>query len=138
MGRIAVFRGLIFDEQGEPVTVARVGDEAYYVVNDEGFLRHIPAEEVDRRVLEHLREPLFSQREAVVEGLLQMMGKDDLFTKAMVEVSLDKVDENIEQLLRVGIPAENLAMLGMMGFRVVIDLHGEIVEISMPAAPAEE
>ncbi len=138
MGRIAVFEGLIFDEQGEPVSVAHVGREAYYVVNDEGFLRHIPAEEVDRRVLEQLREPLFTQREAVVEGLLQMMGKDDLFTKAMIEVSLDKVDENIEQLLRVGIPAENLTMLGMMGFRIVIDLHGEIVEIAMPATPIEE
>ncbi len=138
MSRVALFEGLVFDEEGQAVDVAHVGDEAYYVVNDEGFLRHIPAEEVDRRVLERLREPLFTQREAVVEGLLQMMGQDDLFTKAMIEVSLDKVDEKIEQLLRVGIPAENLTMLGMMGFRIVIDLHGEVVEITMPAAPTEE
>ncbi len=137
MGHVAVFEGLVFDERGRPVEVARVGGESYYVVDDEGFLRHIPTEEVDRRVLERLREPLFTQREAVVEGLLQMMGQDDLFTKAMIEVSLDKVDENIEQLLRVGIPSENLAMLGMMGFRIVIDIHGEIVEIAMPAAPDE-
>ncbi len=138
MGRVAVFEGLVFDERGQPVTVAHVGGKAYYVVDDEGFLRHIPAEKVDRRVLERLREPLFTQREAVVEGLLQMMGQDDLFTKAMIEVSLDKVDENIEQLLQVGMPSENLAMLGMMGFRVIIDLHGENVEVVIPATPSEE
>ncbi len=135
MGQVALFEGLIVDEAGEPVGVVRIGDRAFYTVDDMGFLRHIPAEAIDRQVLERIREPVLTQREDVVAAMLQWMGKEDLFTKAIVEHSLDKLDERIEQLLRVGLPEESRAILGMMGFRVVIDVHGEIVEVALPSAP---
>ncbi len=135
MSRVALFEGLIFDEEGQAVDVAFVGGEAHYVVSDQGFLRHIPAEQIDRYVLEQLRLPLLAQREEVVEGLLQWMGQEDLFTKAMVEHSLDKMDETIERLLQVGLPEENRTMLGMIGFRIIVNVHGEVTDVVLPAEP---
>ncbi|NMC03236.1 MAG: hypothetical protein GYA30_13125, partial [Chloroflexi bacterium] len=51
MARTAVFAGLVSDEFGQAVNVGFLGDEAYYIVNDAGFERHILAEIVDRQVL---------------------------------------------------------------------------------------
>ena len=51
MANKPVFPGLIVDEDDHPVEVAYVGGEPCYVVNDSGFLRHIPTEQVDRQVL---------------------------------------------------------------------------------------
>ena len=56
MPRQALFSGLIADEAARPVDVAYVGDEPCYVVDDAGFRRHIPSEQVDRQVLERMRE----------------------------------------------------------------------------------
>ena len=50
MMRKAIFENLVFDENEHPVCVEYVGEEPCYVVNDAGFLRHIPAEQVDRQV----------------------------------------------------------------------------------------
>jgi hypothetical protein len=51
-----LFEGLLIDEKDNPVTVTQVGDEPCYVVDDAGFLRHIPTPDVDRQVLEVMFE----------------------------------------------------------------------------------
>ena len=55
MAHQALFAGLVYDENDNPVEVSRVGDEPTYVVNDAGFLRHIPSEYVDLQVLNAIR-----------------------------------------------------------------------------------
>ena len=134
MSRIAVFEGLVVDEFNNRVDVVHLGNTPYYIVNDEGFLRHIPAEQVDRQVLSVMQENVMENRDAVVEGMLEYLGKEDLFTKAAIEMSLGQMDENMDQLLNIGIPEETRQWLGMMGFRVVVDMHGEVIHIDMPAA----
>ena len=52
LSRPALFAGLIQDEHGNPVDVAGVGGVPYYVVDDDGFRRHVEAESVDRQVIE--------------------------------------------------------------------------------------
>ncbi len=132
MARTAVFAGLVVDEMDRPVAVTQVGPDAFYVVDDEGFLRHVPSESVDRHVLVALQEGVLSNREAVVQAMLDYLGKDDLFTKAAVESSLGQMGEQMQQLLNVGLPEEARQWLGLMGFRVVIDVHGEVVDLEMP------
>lgn len=127
----AVFQGLVFDEQGQQVQVAYVGDVPCYVIEDKGFWRHMDAEKIDRQVIEAFRQQAISHRELITEKMMEMLGKDDLFTKVMIDQSFDKMD----QLLETGLPEDGRDMLGMVGFRVVIDMHGEIVEIKMPAQP---
>lgn len=126
--RTALFAGLIQDEDGNPVEVVMVGDLPNYVVEELGFRRHIETEIVDRQVIEMLREQFMSHREIATQAMLQMLGKDDLFTKAMIDASI----KNMDQVLEHGLPDGARAWLGMLGFRVIIDTHGQVVRLEMP------
>lgn len=135
MARVAVFAGLVVDEDDRPVDVTPLGADAYYVVDDDGFRRHIASEDVDRQVLKALQESVLVNREAVVAGMLDYLGKEDLFTKAALEASIGQMDQQMVQFLNAGLPEEARQWLGLMGFRVVIDVHGDVVELEMPGAP---
>lgn len=129
MAQFAMFPGLVFDEAGNPADIASVGNNACYVVQEDDFKRHIDAEEVDRQVLRFLREQVEGSRDLAVGAMLDMMGQDDLFTKAAVESSIDRMEEAVGQ----PIPEDALRWLGMLGFRIVIDFHGNVVDVDMPA-----
>jgi hypothetical protein len=140
MSKRALFEGLLADTDGKPVGVAQVGGEAQYVVDDGGFHFHVPAEKVDREVLTLLREQIMANQDAVTKGAMQMLGKDDLFTKAMIDSSLKNMDEHFTKLIESGLPSEARAYLGMLGFRVVLNYHGEVIGVDQPgtAGPEEE
>jgi len=130
MSHKALFAGLVIDENGQPLDIAFTGDEAQYVLNDNGFQRHIDAEAVDRQVLAHLQGQIEANKDAVEEGIMKMMGSEDIFTKA----AIDKSIKDMDQVLQQGIPDEARQMLGMMGFRVVVNYHGEVLRIEQPGA----
>ncbi len=130
----AMFAGLVFDEAGNAAEVSRIGNDAFYVVLDDDFRRHIDAAEVDRQVLRFLREQVQDSRDMAVGAMLDMMGQDDLFTKAAVESSIDNMEDAVGQ----PIPEDALRWLGMLGFRIVIDFHGNVVDIEMPAGGIAE
>jgi hypothetical protein len=132
-----LFAGLVVDELDRPVDVALVGDEPFYVIDDDGFRRHVESRFVDRQVLEQMRAMIQGNEELISEGTMKMLGQEDIFTKAMIERSLRNVDEQFEQLLAQGLPEEARAWLGMLGFRVVIDVHGNVVRVEQPSAPEE-
>jgi hypothetical protein len=134
MATTAMFEGLVVDEKGNQAPVKWVGDRACYVVDDDGFLRHIDAVKVDRQVLAFIKGQVDSHRDLAVDGVLQMLGKDDLFTKAAVESSIEKMDESVGQ----PIPAEARQWLGMLGFRIVINDESEVIDIEMPAGGIDE
>lgn len=134
MAPTAMFAGLVFDEEGNPVDVGAVGADACYVIDDDGFLRHIDAAQVDRQVLRFLREQVEGHREIAVESMLEMMGKDDIFTKAALEASINQMEEAVGQ----PIPEEARQYLGMLGFRVIIDEQGNVTDVHMPAGGSEE
>jgi len=129
----ALFAGLIRDDQDQPVDVAVVGQAPCYVVEDGGFRRHIESEAVDRQVIQILRDQFLEHKEIAMEAMLKMLGRDDLFTKAMLDSSITNMDRVIEQ----GLPEGALAWLGMLGFRVIIDAHGEVVRLDMPEQQEE-
>lgn len=134
MAQTAMFGGLVFDENGRPAEVDFVGNDACYVVYDEDFRRFVDAAQVDRQVLRYMREQVQDNRQIAVSTMLEMMGKDDLFTKAAVESTIDHMEDAVGQ----NIPEDARQWLGMLGFRVVIDFHGEVIDIQMPAAGTDE
>lgn len=136
MSRQALFAGLVVDEQGQPVETAVVGDEAQYVIDDAGFQRHVDAEAIDRQVLAIFLEQLYANEDMAVEQTLNFLGKDDLMTKAAIEASLRNI--NMDQILDQGIPSQARDMMGMMGFRIIVNYHGEVVGLDQPAAPDDE
>ncbi len=130
------FEDLVVTEEGAPVSVSTVGDTEYYVIDDHGFRRHVEARPIDRAVLEQFAEQITAHRHEAAEAMLRLMGRDDLFTKAAVDSALQNI--NIEHLLDQTLPAEARQWLGLLGVRVVINLHGELVRVEMPAAPEDE
>ncbi len=134
MATTAMFEGLVMDEAGNAAPVKWVGERACYVLDDDGFLRHIDAAKVDRQVMAFIKGQVDENRDMAVDGVLQMMGQDDIFTKAAVESSIDKMDETVGQT----IPAEARQWLGMLGFRIVIDDQGTVVDIQMPAGGIDD
>jgi hypothetical protein len=123
-----VFEGLVFDEAGRALEVTTVGGEAEYVIDDDGFRRHIDAAAIDWQVIVLIQEQVAAHQDIVEEGIMRMVGSDDLFTKAAIDVSIKHMDQVLER----GIPDEARQWLGMMGFRAVVNLHGEIVELKWP------
>ncbi len=135
-----LFQGLICDEHDQPVSVAMVGDEPCYVVNDAGFLRHIPTESVDRQVLKMMSQMVEGHEDELAEQTAKMLGQDDIFSKALIENQLKNLDQQFDEVLKTGIPEEGRAYMGMMGFRVKINVHGEVLEVNQPgtSSPEEE
>ncbi len=129
----ALFAGLVVDEHDNPVDSKTVGDEAFYIVDDDGFLRHIESEIVDRQVLEQIQEMIEQNEDLISEDTMRMIGQEDIFTKAAIEASLKNIGEQFEALIRQGMPEEVRAWMGMSGFRVVINLHGEVLRVDQPS-----
>ena len=133
MATSAMFEGLVFDERRNAAPVKYVGERACYVVDEDGFMRHIDAALVDQQVLDFLKGQVDQHRDLAVSGMMDMMGKDDIFTKAAVESSIDNIDQAVGQ----AIPEQSRQWLGMMGFRVIIDDRGQVVDLEMPTGGIE-
>jgi hypothetical protein len=136
MARQALFDGLVYDELGNLVETSTVGGEANYVVDDDGFRRHINSEDIDRQVLSVFLEQLEDNKDLAVAQMLKMIGKDDLFTKAAIDASLRQID--MDQIIAQGIPLQARNMMGMLGFRIIINHHGEVIKLDQPAVPDDE
>jgi hypothetical protein len=132
----AVFSGLVYDEEGEPVGDTFIGTEPHYVIMDGDFKRHVAAEEVDRQVIAWLQKQAEANKDLVSQNVMTMLGQDDLFTKAMIDSSINRMGEIMQQ----GLPSDARMMLGMLGFRIIVNIHGEVVDLKMPAQelPGEE
>ena len=136
----ALFEGLVFDTQDNPLEVTWVGDEPSYVLNDGGFLRHIPAEIVDQQVWEAITAGISGNEDFLSEQTAKMLGQEDIFSIAVIRQQLENSQAQFEQLRGAGLPQDMRTYLGMTGFRIVVDFHGDVVEIKQPAVtpPDEE
>jgi hypothetical protein len=138
MSRQPIFAGLVIDENDNPVATAYIGEEPCYVVNDAGFRRHIPAEQVDRQVLEFIKAGIKGHEDAISEQTSKMLGQDDIFSRAMILKQLKQIDQQFDNLFQTGIPTEARAYLGMMGMRIVINLHGDVIRVDQPSTAASD
>jgi hypothetical protein len=132
--RQALFSNLIYNEEGQPVETTFIGTEPNYVILDGDFKRHVTAEDIDRHVIRWLQEQAMANKEMVSTGMMAMLGKDDLFTKAMIDSSLTHMERVMEQ----GLPNDARTMLGMLGFKIIVNTHGEVVNIEMPGQGLDE
>lgn len=132
MSRQPLFSGLVIDENDQPVDIAFVGDEPCYVVDDDGFRRHIPSEKVDRQVLEMLNQSIQGHESMISEQAAKWLGQEDIFSKALIESQIKNIDKQFDELLDKGIPEEGRAYMGMLGFRIKINIHGEVIDVEQP------
>ena len=133
-----LFTGLVYDDNDQIVEITTVGTESCYVVDDAGFKRHIPSEQVDRQVLNKFRELIEGHEEIIGEQALKMLGQDDIFSRAIYIEQLKNLDKQFDQLLETGYPEEIRTYMGMTGFKVIINHHGEVIEVEQPGMIADE
>jgi uncharacterized protein YjaZ len=124
---------LVFDEYDNPVETASVGEEPMYVVDDQGFRRHISAESIDRAVLEEFSKMIEGNEKLLSAQALKMIGQEDFLTKAMIDNQLKNLDQHFDNLLETGFPEEARYYLGAIGFKIRINHHGEVLEVIQPA-----
>jgi len=138
MVRKAAFEGLVFDERDRQLTVTYVGEEPCYVLDDEGFLRHIPSEQIDRQVLEIFINQIEQNKAAITEQTVKMLGQDDIFTHAFIKNQLENADEQMERLLQYGLPEDSRSYMGMLGSKIIVNYHGDLLRVEQPAISNEE
>ena len=138
MPKQPLFAGLVVDESDRLAETAYVGAEPCYVVDDYGFRRHIPAEQVDRVVLSQIADLMKGSEDLISEQTAKMLGQEDVFTKAAIEQQLKHIDQQFEQLMQAGIPEDMRQYLGMVGFKIVINVHGEVIKVEQPGTAGDD
>ena len=133
-----LFTGLVFDEDDQLVETTYIGSEPCYVVDDNGFKRHIPSSDVDRQVLNLMKDGIEGHEEIISEQAAKMTGQDDIFSRAVFLEQLKNIDRQFEQLIEEGLPEDGRAFMGMTGFKIVIDHHGDVVDFEQPGMIAED
>jgi hypothetical protein len=86
----AIFEGLVVDEANQVASVAYIGDVPHYVVDDAGFLRHIPASKVDLQVVGAMQEGVLQNKEAVVAECCNIWARMTFLRKARLKRRLPK------------------------------------------------
>ena len=134
--RPALFADLVFSEDGQVARVVDVGGVPHYAIPHAGFLRHVEAIYVDRQVVALLKERFLAMRDLITEGVIHMLGQEDIFTRASIEHAI----ENMDHLFEAGnVDVNELrTVLWMMKFRAIVDVHGDVVELVIPEAEAGE
>lgn len=128
----------MFDESNRPAESAYVGNEPCYVVDDAGFRRHIPSEQVDRQVLAKMQELIKGSEDLVSEQTAKMIGQEDPFSVAAIANQLKNMDKQFDQMLQVGLPEEARAYLGMLGFKIIINVHGDVLSVEQPGVASDD
>jgi hypothetical protein len=132
----ALFADLIFNEEGQPAREVRIGDVPHYAVPDGDFLRHVEAEYVDRQIVAAIQERILAMRDVVTEGMIQLLGEEDLFTRPAIEHAIENMDRVFEA---EDVDVDELrTALWMTGFRATVDVHGDLVHLELPGLEGGE
>jgi hypothetical protein len=67
-----------------------------------------------------------------------MLGQEDIFSIAVIRSQLENTDKQFEAIQASGLPEDARVYLGMVGFRVTVDLHGEVIEVRQPGITEED
>jgi len=132
----ALFADLVFNEEGQPAKMVYIGQIPHYAVPDGDFLRHVEAEYVDRQIVGMIKERIMAMRDVITEGVIHMLGQEDLFTRASIEHAI----ENMDRVLESGhVDVDELrTALWMTGFRATVNVHGDVVHLEIPGLEGEE
>jgi hypothetical protein len=128
--RRALFADLVFNGEGQPAKEVSIGGVPHYAIPDGDFLRHVEAARVDRQIVMQMRDMIAPMRDAIVEGVIHMMGEEGLFARAAIEQGID----NIDRILEPGAVDvdEFRTALWMAKFRAFVDVHGNVVRLEIP------
>jgi len=133
--RRALFADLVFNEEGQLAKGVYIGGVPHYAVPDGDFMRHVEAERVDRQIVLLLQERVRAMRDVITEGMIHMLGQEELFTRASIEHAI----ENMDSILEPGaVDVDELrTALWMTKFRATVNVHGDVVHLEIPGWEGE-
>mgnify|MGYP000927573563 CR=1 FL=1 len=134
----AIFEGMVFDTLGRQLQVAYVGDEPTYVIDDSDFERHVPAGELDRQVWNRMSEGIEGNEDFLSEQTAKLLGQDDIFSIAVIRNQFENRDKQLSELQEKGLPYDLRMYMTMVGFQVVVNHRGEVMEVKQPAVTDED
>ena len=125
-----LFADLVFNESGERAKVANIGGMPFYAIPEDDFLRHVEAAYIDGQIVDRLQKRIRGMSDLVTEGAIELLGQEDLFTRASIEHAI----ENLHRILEPGaVDVDQLrTALWMAGFAAVVDVHGDLVRLEVP------
>lgn len=138
MSKQALFAGLVFDENDNQVENVYIGQDSCYVVDDNGFKRHILSETIDRQVLNQMQEMIEGKEDILSQQAAKMLGQEDIFTYAMIANQLKNMGDQFDKLLETGIPLETRSYIGLMGFKIIVNVHGDVLSVNQPGSASSE
>jgi hypothetical protein len=133
-----LFLGLVFSEDGKQLTATHVGDDPFYVLDDNGFRRHIRARDLDESILRWLWEQIRGHERELAEQAARMTGQEDIFSRAVLQNSLAHPEVYVEEIFQHGLPESTRMWMGMMGFRAIVNVHGELLRVDQPMREGED
>ncbi len=128
--RQALFADLVYNEDGQPAKAVYIGGMPHYAVPDGDFIRHVEAEHVDRQIVTLMQERVLAMSDIITEGMIHMMGEENLFTRASIKHAI----ENMDSILEPGaVDVDELrTALWMTKFRAIVDVHGDVIQLDIP------
>ena len=134
----AIFEGMVYDSLGRQLPVVYVGEEPTYVIDDSGFDRHVSSDDVDRQVWNFLSEGIDGNEDFLTEQIAKMSGQDDIFSLAMIRRQFENRDQQFFELQEKGFPYDARMYMIMIGFQVVVNHRGELLEVKQPEVNSGE
>ena len=83
-------------------------------------------------MLRSFKEMISGHEDLVSEQAAKMMGQDDPFSIASISQQIKNMEQHFEKVLEMGLPEDQRAYMGMMGFKVRINIHGDVVDVVQP------
>lgn len=108
-----------------------VGGDPFYAIPEDAFLRDVNAQHVDRQIVTRLQQRIRAVGDAVIDGVLDLLGEEDLFARASIELAIDRMDQ-VHDARAVDVDQFRTA-LWMAGFRAVIDVHDDLLRLEFAA-----
>ena len=133
----AIFEDLVYDPLERQLSVVYVGDEPTYVIDDDGFERHVTADEIDRQVWDLLSAGIEGKEELLSEQTAKMLGQDDIFSIAVIRSQLENRDQQFLELQQKGFAHEVRMYMNMVGFKVIVSPRGEVMEVKQPSVTSD-
>lgn len=134
----AIFEGMVYDSLERQLPVVYVGDEPTYVIDDSGFERHVSAGDVDRQVWNFLSEGIEGNEDVLAEQVAKFSGQDDIFSLAMIRKQFENRDQQFVELQEKGFPYDARMYMIMIGFQIIVNQRGELLEVKQPAGSIGE
>ena len=129
-GRQPLFADLVFNESGERAKIVYIGGAPFYAIPEDGFLRHVAAQHIDAQIVDTLQERIRGMSDLVTAGIIELLGQEDLFTRASIEHAIETMDRILEP---GAVDVDQLrTALWMAGFSAIVDVHGDLVRLDVP------